>query len=261
MTHVKKPQRKLQRSEKTKLGDDNLANYPTEDPAQLTHRTWDDHQRPIVTFTPQQKEIPPSSVDEGFSKFVDVGDRRVSPKERQVAMARPTASVLPVFSIEPLTMEEICKGILTEDMLRVAAGTRQLQTVTRLELAINSVETPSVEGVWASLPLLHTLVLDGSRLRSFRDLGADLRNLHTLSIEDSGVEDLDGIVVLSRLRELRLASNKVSDVTPLACHGSLQVLDLERNRIGNIKDLEILGTIPLLYRYEVGSAVSGTGIR
>lgn len=185
----------------------------------------------------------------------------MSPKVRRVSLDHGTAPVVPVFPPEPLTMEEISEGTLTEDMLRAAAGTRQLQTVTHLELVINSAETPSVEGVWASLPLLDTLVLDGSRLMSFRELGVGLRNLHTLSLEDSGVADLDGIVALSGLRELRLANNKVSDVTPLACHGNLQVLDLERNRIGDMKELEILGTLPLLYRYGVGNIISGRGIR
>lgn len=146
-------------------------------------------------------------------------------------------------------MEEISKGTLTEDMLRAVAGTRRLETVTHLELVIDSAETPSVEGVWPSVPSLHTLVLNGSRLMSFRDLGVGLRNLHTLSLEDSGVDDLDGIGVLSGLKELRLANNNVSDVTPLACHGHLQVLDLEQNRIGDVKELEIMGTISLLYRY------------
>ncbi|CAM9573874.1 unnamed protein product [Sphacelaria rigidula] len=144
-------------------------------------------------------------------------------------------------------MEEMSKGTLTEDMLRAVAGTQRLETVTHLELVIDSAETPSVAGVWPSVPSLHTLVLNGSRLMSFRDLGVGLRNLHTLSLEYSGIEDLDGIGVLSELKELRLANNNVSDVTPLACHSHLQVLDLEQNRIGNVKELEIMGTISLLY--------------
>ncbi|CAN0426692.1 unnamed protein product, partial [Ectocarpus sp. 8 AP-2014] len=37
------------------------------------------------------------------------------------------------------------------------------------------------------------------------------------------------------------------DVTPLACHGCLQVLGLERNRVSDMKALEILSSLPLLY--------------
>lgn len=148
---------------------------------------------------------------------------------------------------DPLTKEDMFKGTLTKETVRMAAGTRQLRDVARLALVIDSSET-SVDGVWAALPRLHTLVLDGSRLLSFRDLGVGLRHLNTLSLESSCVKDLDGIAALSGLRELHLAHNRVSDVTPLACHGNLQILGLERNRISDMNAVEILGTLPLLYR-------------
>lgn len=179
----------------------------------------------------------------------DVGvmeNRRVFPEARPI-VSRPTP-VAGLSSTEPLTVEEISEGTLTEDMLRAASGMQQLQTITRLDLVIDSAVTPSVEAVWAAVPSLHTLVLDGSRLLSFRDLGVDLRNLRTLSLERSSIEDLDGISVLSGLRELRLGRNQISDVTALACHGNLQVLNLELNRVGDMTALEILGTLPLLYR-------------
>lgn len=163
-------------------------------------------------------------------------------------------------SADPLTIEEISEGTLTEDVLRAATGwTRRLEDVTRLALVVDSSET-SVEGVWASVPSLHTLVLDGSRLLSFRDLGVGLQHLNTLSLEASDVGDLDGIGALSGLRQLRLAQNRVSDVTPLACHGNLQVLGLERNRISDMNALEILGTLPLLYRYDAATSGIFSGI-
>ncbi|CAM9456300.1 unnamed protein product, partial [Hapterophycus canaliculatus] len=118
--------------------------------------------------------------------------------------------------------------------------------ITRLALVIDSSRV-SIDGVWDLVPNLHTLALDGSRLLSFRDLGVGLRNLNTLSLESSFVEDLDGIGALSGLRELRLAYNRVSDVTPLACHGSLQVLGLQHNRVSDMNALELLGSVPFLY--------------
>lgn len=150
----------------------------------------------------------------------------------------------------PLTMEELSEGMLTEEAIRAAAGrvtTRELRDVTRLALVVDSSQV-SVEGVWDVVPNLHTLALDGSRLLSFRDLGVGLRHLNTLSLESSFVEDLDGIGALSGLRELRLAHNRVSDVTPLACHATLQVLGLEQNRVSDMNALEILNSLPLLYR-------------
>lgn len=150
----------------------------------------------------------------------------------------------------PLTMQELSEGMLTEETIRAAAGrvtTGELHDVTRLALVVDSSQV-SVEGVWHVVPNLHTLTLDGSRLLSFRDLGVGLRHLNTLSLESSFVQDLDGIGALSGLRELRLAHNRVSDVTPLACHANLQVLGLEQNRVSDMKALEILSSLPLLYR-------------
>ncbi len=164
-----------------------------------------------------------------------------------VGLKAPT----PGKTAAPLTMEELARGTLTEEAIRVAAGrstTRELQNVAKLAIVIDSSQV-SVEGVWDSLPQLHTLNLSGSRLLSFRDLGVGLRHLNTLYLESSSVQDLDGIGALSGLRELHMEDNRISDVTPLACHGSLQILSLERNRVSEMNALEILSSLPLLYRY------------
>lgn len=178
------------------------------------------------------------------------GNRRARGTEDRSHCA-PTGGASQGAQATPLTMEELSKGMLTEEAIRKAAGgvtKQQLQFVTRLALAIDSSQV-SVDGVFDLVPNLHTLVLDGSRLLSFRDLGVGLRHLNTLSLESSRVEHLDGIGALSGLRELRLTCNRVSDVTPLACHGSLQVLGLQQNRVYDMNALEILSSIPLLYRW------------
>ena len=150
--------------------------------------------------------------------------------------------------VKPITFGEIHEEDgLAGAMIRVAAGTGPLEDVTRLALVIDSSKT-CVEGVWEEMPRLHTLVLDGSRLVSFRDLGVGLRHLSTLSLEYSGVEDLDGIGALSGLRKLQLAHNRVSDVTPLACHRNLHALGLTQNRISEVNVLDILSTLPMLCR-------------
>lgn len=171
-------------------------------------------------------------------------------KVRRPATGGSLQAPPPGKTTAPLTVEELSEGMLTEEAIRAAAGsvsTRELNDVTRLALVVDSSQV-SVEGIWDAVPNLHTLTLDGSRLLSFRDLGVGLRHLNTLSLESSLVEELDGIGALSGLRELRLAHNRVSDVTPLACHATLQVLGLERNRVSDTKALEILSSLPLLYR-------------
>lgn len=191
-----------------------------------------------VRYGHQESGVPPEEHHLGIKQGA---------ASRVVRKAGRSSHRAKLLSTDPLTVEEISEGTLTEDMIRVAAGTRQLLHLTRLALVIDSSKT-SVEGVWAAVPNLSTLVLDRSKLLSFRDLGVGLRNLNTLSLESSRVEHLDGIGALSGLRELRLAHNRVSDVTPLACHGNLQVVGFQRNRISDMKALEILGTLPLLYR-------------
>lgn len=174
-----------------------------------------------------------------------IASAAMTEKREGVASSNHRPSIL--SSTEAVTLGEVSEGMLTEETIRVAARTRQLRDIKTLKLVVDTSQV-SVEGVWDAIPYLHTLVLDGSRLVSFRDLGVGLQYLNTLSLEFSGVEHLDGIGALSGLRELRLARNYVSDVTPLACHGNLQVLDLTSNRVNDMDALEILGTLPLLYR-------------
>lgn len=179
------------------------------------------------------------------------GGGGVGGKIRRSATGGTLRARSPSKPTAPLTIEELCQRTLTESAICKAAGSltaRQLHEATTLALVIDTSKF-SVEGVWDAAPNLRTLVLDGSRLLSFRDLGVSLRHLNTLSLESSCVEDLDGISALCGLRELHLAHNRISDVTPLACHGSLQILDLERNRVSDMNALEILRSLPLLYRY------------
>ncbi|CAM9471260.1 unnamed protein product, partial [Choristocarpus tenellus] len=148
-----------------------------------------------------------------------------------------------------LTVEEMPHDTVTK-LLQRLAGTRHLEDVTKLRLLVDSSEL-TMEDMWSELPSLHTLVLDGSKLASFRDLGVGLRQLHTLSLARSGIRDIDGISALSGLRELRMPHNQIGDLTPIACHEGLQVLDLANNSIGNMTSLELLGTVPLLYSLDL----------
>jgi Leucine-rich repeat (LRR) protein len=75
----------------------------------------------------------------------------------------------------------------------------------------------SYEGIGALLPVLQTLILNGSAFTSFRGLGTGLRQLRTLSLAGCGGTRLDGIRALSALRELNLQHNAVDDVSALPC--------------------------------------------
>lgn len=147
-------------------------------------------------------------------------------------------------------MEEVLSATLTEDKLVRICGTRELETVTRLELCVD-MNAMGVECLSSLLPCLENLVLDGSVMSSFRDLGTGLSRLRTLSLVGANVKDLDGIGALRGLRELRLSRNSVEDLTPLACHEALQVLDLSHNSLRALGDLAVLGSCPLLYSLDL----------
>jgi Leucine-rich repeat (LRR) protein len=76
------------------------------------------------------------------------------------------------------------------------------------------------------LPNLQQLTFVDSLVNSFRDLGRGLRSLQSLSMCRCGVRDLDGVEVLTSLRELHLQFNSISDLTSLAEHPNLCIVDL-----------------------------------
>lgn len=77
------------------------------------------------------------------------------------------------------------------------------------------------------LPKLKQLKLNGSHVPRIRDLGTSLVHLKVLWLSRSGLVDLDGIATLNNLRELYLAYNDISDISPCSLLENLTCLDLE----------------------------------
>ena len=94
---------------------------------------------------------------------------------------------------------------------------------------------------------LVALTLSGSIIGTMRDLGTSLRRLVSLRAENCAISGLDGVAALPAVRELFLAFNSISDVTPLLLHDSLEVLDLEANAIGDEDALLQLSTCSRLH--------------
>ena len=110
-----------------------------------------------------------------------------------------------------------------------------------LELLIDSSCT-TLGHLMDSLPSLNGLVLDGSKIHSFRDIGFGLQKLMMLSAANCNICDLDGFSIFSNLKEVRLSHNKISDLTPLALHDHLENVDLSHNVIEDTNSLAMLGT-------------------
>ncbi len=70
---------------------------------------------------------------------------------------------------------------------------------------------------------LDYLTLDRSKLTSIRDLGIGLKFLISLSVNDCGLNELDGIGMLTNLKILSARDNSVEDVTALALHENIEV--------------------------------------
>uniref|UniRef100_A0A7S4QSP7 Uncharacterized protein n=1 Tax=Ditylum brightwellii TaxID=49249 RepID=A0A7S4QSP7_9STRA len=140
-------------------------------------------------------------------------------------------------------------GIFLSSMQRFC-GTRDLRLVTQLELAVD-VSQMSLDKIMFLLPSLQRLILDNSLIPSLRDLCTNMNTLRMISMSNVGLQDLDGISVLSGLSELRLSNNRIKDLTPLALHESLQILDLSHNALVDINSFELLGTCTLLHSLDL----------
>ena len=114
-------------------------------------------------------------------------------------------------------------GIIGEEFVKKETGEDDLTKITHLTLVIDTARQ-SVYDLHEILPNLKHLVLDNSSISCVRDLGIGLRNITSLSLACCGLNDIDGIGVLTGLQELCLRDNFITDATPLAMHENLEVI-------------------------------------
>lgn len=148
-------------------------------------------------------------------------------------------------------MERLAAQNLSEEKLWRATGTRRLDEVREVTLKVQS-QNQFFANLGDLLPSLAALTLDGSELKSLRDLGTSLTGLRSLSLANCRLRDLDGLAAFPELRELNVAGNPIEDLDPLFHHEALQVLDATDTAVGgSLMSLEVLGTCRLLYRLEL----------
>jgi Leucine-rich repeat (LRR) protein len=99
------------------------------------------------------------------------------------------------------------------------------QNIAELETVSLVIDTSyqSVLDLGDLLPKMTKLYLDNSKLLTVRDLGTGLRHLQVLSLNNCGLNELDGIAMLSNLKCLIVRDNFISDINALAMHESLEV--------------------------------------
>lgn len=116
-------------------------------------------------------------------------------------------------------IDDIYNSVITPEFIIGASSGQNLEDIVHLAFKINTSEK-SICNMGDMLPSLRELVMDGSYIASIRDLGTSLMNLRTLSMNDCGISELDGIGALVHLEMLLLRNNNISDICPLAMHGT-----------------------------------------
>ena len=134
---------------------------------------------------------------------------------------------------------------ITDEQLEALTGSRDLSTVTFLQMTVDSAHVP-LACIGERLPMLSQLKLSGSCLPSVRELGTSLSRLRVLWLCRCGLSDVDGLSALPELQELYLAFNDIAHLSPLTAADQLQVLDLEANSVAEMQQVEFLGLLPSL---------------
>jgi len=114
---------------------------------------------------------------------------------------------------------------------------RQLHFLKKLNLSNNQIT------VLYQLPInLEILNLSYNKLKVLSPgLTVNLKNLTTLDVSYNGLEALDGVEAMSRLKRLLSKNNQVQELEPLKALQSLVEIDLENNPVDNyVKLLEML---------------------
>lgn len=118
--------------------------------------------------------------------------------------------------------QSILDAVISEEYIKKITGNVDLSKILHLELKIDS-QLQSILDLKDFVPNLKYLVLDYSNISSIRDLGTGIRSLESVSLNSCGICDLDGIGVLTGIKELSVKDNFISDVTPLAIHENIMV--------------------------------------
>lgn len=144
--------------------------------------------------------------------------------------------------LEELNAEKLSKLLLLDES--------KLSSVKSLETKVDlSYSSLNVAG--EILSNLIELKLNGSILKSLRDIGNSFQKLEVLWVSNCGLKDLAGINSFSNLKEIYASYNSINDVSDLMFKVSLNVIDLEGNEIKDINNIQNLIGLEDLYAISV----------
>ncbi|KAF7659257.1 hypothetical protein LDENG_00001230 [Lucifuga dentata] len=166
------------------------------------------------------------------------------PQEGRPGTARvPVTELSGSGPINPTPTMKRCVSpfpFLCPETLEMLCGTQDLSQVTSLELCVDTREQ-ILGNFGVYLPNLVHLKLNNSMMSSVKDVGTALSHLQVLWMSRCCLQELDGILLCSSLKELYVAYNNVSDLSQLGMLENLQILDLEGNNVDDLIQVKYLG--------------------
>ncbi|XP_053670229.1 uncharacterized protein LOC128720580 [Anopheles nili] len=206
----------------------------------------DDHQRPASSSSSaprsrqpslgELQEAPPDGG--GGGHFVAIRNMLNASRNRPVARIAPLE---PSFVPAPQRYFPIVIPAepTIEELLRQAAGTEDLATVTEIKLKVISHMT-SLQRIPCFIPQLRSLILEGSIVMTLRDLGCDMTFLRYLNVSRCSLKHLDGTTGLESLEELVADYNLIQEVGPCTNLTNIKKISLKGNRITDLGSLTFL---------------------
>ncbi|CAH8524890.1 unnamed protein product [Schistosoma intercalatum] len=162
---------------------------------------------------------------------------------------RPKSALVQIIEIQEKTVnptpalrrlsETLTDEFLSEQKLRELTGFEDLSMVSTLDLEIDT-DRMSAANFGTYLPNLRHLRLSNSNIPSVRDLGTFLNNVEVIWMPRCCLVSLDGLSSFTKLVELYIAFNGVSDLSPCAMLDNIEVIDLEGNLIEDRSSLSYL---------------------
>ena len=103
---------------------------------------------------------------------------------------------------------------ITDEQLQSLAGTRELESVTFLQMAVDSEFVP-LSCLGERLPALEQLKLNGSSLPSLRYLGTTMTRLRVLWLCRCGLKELDNLGALPELQVSARGAFSLESASPM----------------------------------------------
>ncbi|XP_035789053.1 uncharacterized protein LOC118465193 [Anopheles albimanus] len=205
----------------------------------------DDGHRPASSSSSGPRSRQPSLGDtqdvnggDGGGHFVAIRNMLNASRNRPVARIAPLE---PSFVPAPQRYYPIVIPAepTIEDLLRHAAGTQDLSTVTEIKLKVISHLT-SLQRIPCFIPHLRSLILEGSIVLTLRDLGCDMTSLRYLNVSRCSLKHLDGTTGLESLEELVADYNLIEEVGPCTNLINIKKISLKGNRITDLGSVTFL---------------------